>query len=117
MVSVHEFLSEQFYRWERRGRGWQIFDHPVRPEPPFVPFHDEGFPPAPPVIDDGRRSTFLSSFVRKISQQLSSEPQQLPPVIVTDSDEEETAPEWFGRSSIVELQTVLPAKLNIERGA
>ena len=115
MAPVHELLSEQFYRWELRGRGWQIFDHPVSPEPPFVPFDPACFPSAPPVIDDGRRSTFLSSFVRKISQQLSSEPQQLPPVIVADSDEEEPVPRWFGRNSIVELQTILPAKLNIER--
>jgi hypothetical protein len=39
MPSVHEQLSEQFYQWETRGRGWQVFEEPVHPEPPFVPFH------------------------------------------------------------------------------
>ncbi len=40
-----------------------------------------------------------------------------PPVIVTDSGEEEPGPEWLERGAIVGLQTTLPATLNIEREA
>ena len=40
-----------------------------------------------------------------------------PPVIVTDSREEEPGPEWLERGTLVELQTPLPAKLNSEREA
>jgi hypothetical protein len=54
-----ESISRQFYEWERRGRGWQVFDFPVELEPPFRPFYffepDEG-----PITDDGRVPTFLS---------------------------------------------------------
>jgi hypothetical protein len=54
-----ESISRQFYEWERRGRGWQVFDFPVELEPPFRPFYffepDKG-----PILDDGRVPTFLS---------------------------------------------------------
>jgi hypothetical protein len=42
------------HRWELRGRGWQVYDEPVSPEPPFVPFHGHYLPETPP-IDDGRK--------------------------------------------------------------
>ena len=35
MSRLDEQLTEQFHQWERRGRGWQVFDEPVFPEPPF----------------------------------------------------------------------------------
>src|ERR1035437_9939795 len=38
MSRLDEQLTEQFHRWELRGRGWQVFPEPVEPEPPFVPF-------------------------------------------------------------------------------
>ena len=31
-------LTEQFYRWEKRGRGWDVWDYAVELEPPFEPF-------------------------------------------------------------------------------
>src|ERR1041384_1737891 len=108
MPSVHEILSQQFYAWEKRGRGWRVFDFPVAPEPPFVPFQ---FQAPAPVADDGRRPTFISSLVQKMSRRLSTEP-QAPPVIPTDS-EEEPEPQPLIRDSLIELQTSLPAKLDI----
>ena len=66
MATVHEQLAKQFYRWEQRGRGWQVFDEPVYPEPPFVPF-DGHYQPEAPVVDDGRRPTFLSSLFHKLA--------------------------------------------------
>lgn len=65
-----EFLSRQFYEWENRGRGWQVFDYPVELEPPFRPFLPVNFPVAP-IIDDGRRETFLSSLAHKWRGNLS----------------------------------------------
>ena len=43
-------LTEQFYNWERRGRGWHVFESLVDLEPPFAKFafksqhitHDDG---------------------------------------------------------------------------
>ena len=64
MSRLDEQLTEQFHRWELRGRGWQVFDEPVYPEPPFVPFYGH-YLPETPVVDDGRRPTFLSSLGRK----------------------------------------------------
>ena len=29
-----ERLTAQFYKWERRGRGWQVWEYPVELEPP-----------------------------------------------------------------------------------
>jgi hypothetical protein len=72
MSRLDEQLSGQFHQWERRGRGWQVFDVPVYPEPPFRPFEGHYLPAAPP-IDDGARPTFLSSLVQRLSQKLSPE--------------------------------------------
>src|ERR1017187_5680341 len=108
MSPIEEKLSDQFYQWELRGRGWQIFPEPVHPEPPFSPFYGHFLPDAP-VIDDGRRPTFLSSLVEKLSG-------QSPPTPVPEP-EEEPEPHIFTRDSLIELQTSLPAKLDIGKDA
>ena len=113
MSRLDQSLSERFYRWEKRGRGWQVFPEPVSPEPPFVPFHSLHLP-APPPVDDGARPTFLSSFVRKLSQKLSTE---APPVPVEAEPEEEPELTPLIRGSLVELQASLPDKLDISREA
>ncbi len=111
MPSVHEQLTEQFYKWERRGRGWTVFDEPVCPEPPFRPFHGHYLPESP-VIDDGRKPTMLSSFVQKLSRKLATAP-PAPPAPPTE--EEEPEPEPLTRGPLIELQTSLPAKLDISK--
>jgi len=58
-----ESISRQFYEWERRGRGWQVFDFPVELEPPFCPFYFFA-PNKGPITDDGRIPTFLSRIFR-----------------------------------------------------
>src|ERR1039458_3887376 len=109
MPSVHEQLTEQFRKWELRGRGWQVFSEPVSPKPPFVPFFGHYLTDTP-VVDDGRRPTFLSSFVRKLSQTISTERAD-PPVIAEPEEEPEPVP--LSRGPLTELQTSLPAKLDI----
>ena len=111
MSRLDEQLSEQFRAWELRGRGWQVFTEPVAPEPPFRPFNGHYLPAAPPV-DDGRRQTFLSSLVQGFSRKLSTEP--TPPPLITEP-EEEPEPNSLTRGSLVELQTSLPANLNIPK--
>src|SRR6266700_1444524 len=105
MARIDDQLTEQFYLWEQRGRGWQVFEDPVHPEPPFIPF-DGHFLPEMPVVDDGRRPTFLSSLFRK------KEP---PPVV--PEPEEEPEPRILIRDSLVELHTSLPEKLDINKEA
>jgi hypothetical protein len=57
--SVSEILTEQFYAWELRGRGIEVWPEPVVLEPAFRPFPGH-FVPYRPIVDDGRRPTFLS---------------------------------------------------------
>lgn len=72
MSSIEEKLTEQFLRWELRGRGWQLWNEPVVPEPAFRPFtgHYAG---APQIIDDSRKPSGLGSFLRGISDRLTGE--------------------------------------------
>ena len=108
MPTAHEQFSEQFRRWELRGRGWQVFDEPVNPEPPFVPFHGHHLLETP-VVDDGRRPTMLSSLFRK----LTSPPPEAPPVI--PEPEEEPEPQSLVRKNLIEFQASLPDKLDISK--
>lgn len=109
MATVHEQLSEQFYRWEQRGRGWQIHGSPVYLEPPFVAF-DGHYQPKDPVPDDGRRPTVLSSFFRRLNPLPG-----VPPVI--PEPEAEPEPKPLVREDLVELQASLPSDLVISKDA
>lgn len=109
MPSSHDTVSEQFLRWEHRGRGWQVFLEPVTPEPPFRPFERHFIES---VQDDGKRPTFLSSLFGKITEKLDGKPKeaQLEP-----EDEEEPEPTSLVREELIELHTALPAKLDMAR--
>ena len=113
MASAHEQLTEQFRQWELRGRGWQVFDEPVFPEPPFRPFHGHYLPDTPPV-DDGRKPTFLSSLVQKLSRKLSTRHRRAG---YTRNRRKNPNHKPLIRDSLVELQTSLPAKLDISKEA
>jgi hypothetical protein len=107
---LSERLTETFYAWERRGRGWFLWDEPVELEPPFRPFL-----PLLPIesaghFDDGRRPTVLS----KLTDYLVGN--------ATDSGEsdfevaDEPLPEaWYGHSEICELQVAVPPDLEVAR--
>jgi hypothetical protein len=110
MPTAHEQFSEQFRRWELRGRGWQVFDEPVHPEPPFVPFRGH-YLPETPAVDDGLRPTLLSSLYRKLTS-----PRPEPPPVIPEP-EEEPEPQSLVRERPIELQTSLPADLDIGRDA
>jgi hypothetical protein len=102
-MTLAEKLTRQFYRWEERGRGWRVFDEPVAPEPPYLPFYGHFLPDAPPV-DDGRKPTALSSWLQKISSSLSG----TSPSPEVAQDEEEPEPEKLVRDSLVEFAISLP---------
>jgi type IV secretion system coupling TraD/TrwB family protein len=71
-ASPVELLTDQFYRWEKRGRGWQTWDFAVGLEPPFAPFRFHFVPPRPAGFDDARRPTLLSRFTDRIVGLLGS---------------------------------------------
>src|ERR1043165_8666679 len=111
-------LTAEFYRWEIRGRGWQLWDAPVELEPPFRPFFCHA-PPARPVIDDGLKPTFLGTLARKLIGGASDVPVE--PALHNDSLEPdifEPGPEWFADDSkLIEIQVVLPPGLRIDSEA
>ncbi|MGD0499064.1 MAG: type IV secretion system DNA-binding domain-containing protein [Bryobacteraceae bacterium] len=105
--AVHA-LTRQFYDWEIRGRGWQVFDRPVALEPPFRPFVGHYLPGAQPGIDDGRMPTRLSSFFESLKPRADETAAALP------AEEEEPEPEYVTEPDrIVEVATVLPSETKI----
>ena len=99
MPSAHEYFSAQFQKWEQRGRGWQLFQQPVSPEPPFVPFTRRAMTDQP-VVDDGCRPSFLGSLFQRLAQK--------PVPVVEPEPEEEPEPTPLIRDSLVEFQVSLP---------
>ncbi len=102
-MGVHEDFSAQFYRWEARGRGWQVWPEPVELEPPFRWLQYT----LPPKVDDGQRPSFWGDLARGIFGR------SVPPPEPTPVEEPEAEPEPLVREEWVELQTLLPAKLDI----
>ncbi|MEI8233301.1 MAG: type IV secretion system DNA-binding domain-containing protein [Verrucomicrobiota bacterium] len=102
MSQIDEQLTEQFYRWEMRGRGGLLFDAPVSPEPPFVPFTGHLLP-RQNAVDDGRRETvgsrFLSFFGNRVEE---------PPVEDQPDIEQEPEPRFCQPEELIELQLTLP---------
>ena len=111
-----ERLTAQFYEWEKRGRGWQLWDFPVELEPPFVPFIGH-YEPAEALFDDARKPTIFSSLIENIRSRLkgvSGSPEWLPPV--GKSPWVEPEPEIFCEDSpLAEIQVALPPNLRVTR--
>lgn len=100
-------LTRQFYEWEHRGRGWQVFPAPVSPEPPFIPFEGHALPFSE-IIDDGRKHTILSSLIEKARKHFSQQS-----VEDVSEPEGEPEPEWIQREALVEIQVRLPSDTKV----
>lgn len=111
MTGRSERRSREFLAWEARGRGFQVWEHPVLPEPPFVPYTG-GWKESPPT-DDGRKETFLSGLVRRVSERLAP----APPSDTEGADDPPSAPEPFEREELVEIRAHLPSGLKISGDA
>jgi len=99
--STSEQLTENFYQWERRGRGWQLWPEPVEIEPVYEPFMHRysGYPSS---YDDGRRPTVLSSLIERIRNSLFGNKQIEP----EPEAKEEIQPELFQDSSPLRYLTI-----------
>lgn len=99
-------LTEQFYRWELRGRGWMMWPGCVELEPPFRPFEGHCLR-ASRVIDDGQIESFGSRFAKGVTGLLGMAP---PPVQIEETEEieEPDAQGQRSREDLVELQIALP---------
>ncbi|MFI5161940.1 MAG: hypothetical protein ACHQHN_11720 [Sphingobacteriales bacterium] len=58
-ISQSQALSDQFYEWEKRGRGWYLANCPVDLEPAYEPFWSHYIECE--IIDDGKRPHWLQS--------------------------------------------------------
>jgi DNA helicase HerA-like ATPase len=67
--TLSEYLTSQFYAWEVRGRGWQVWERPVGLEPVFVPFLRR--PPSEHGDeDDGRYPGLIERLWERFSRRL-----------------------------------------------
>jgi Type IV secretion-system coupling protein DNA-binding domain len=107
--SLTERLTRQFYDWERLGRGWQVYDFPVDPEPPFRPFYDHSLPDFAPQDDGVEPASSLGSFFRALIGASERPTRELPPPEVED-----ILPEPLIREPLIELQALPPVDLGIE---
>src|SRR5438552_2209703 len=94
-LTPEEALTDEFYRWELRGRGWQVWDVPVLPAPPFRPFFGHTLPALPSrPLDDARKPTFLGNLVERFRDRVSGstahDTPQLPDVDEPLADEDAT---------------------------
>src|SRR5437762_3017097 len=66
-------LTAAFYSWEERGRGWQVWPHPVELEPAFRSFVIE---PASGklAVDDARKPTLLGRWLARLTRSVSPAP-------------------------------------------
>lgn len=112
-----EQLTRQFYEWERRGRGWQVWDYPVELEPPYRPFiHIR--PRAGQVHDDARKHTPLSAWAERLLSGFASTPQRAEEIPPADFEIPEPEAEPFSPTSdVVELHVSIPPDLKITREA
>jgi hypothetical protein len=108
-----ELLTNQFYSWEMRGRGWTIWPSPVEIEPPFRPFWSHSAPLIKPE-DDGQNETILScvgDFVLELLGKEKQEEEPHPEIQEPEARPLAASPELF------EFQTFLPANLDISSAA
>jgi predicted DNA-binding transcriptional regulator AlpA len=105
--SSGEALTRQFYEWEVRGRGWQVWNRPVGLEPPFRPFFGHFIPGVPGSIDDGRKPTFLSSLF---------EPRN-PPAAPQVDEGEPAAQAVEDFAPLLEIQVALPPETKVTKDA
>ncbi|MFH1970875.1 MAG: type IV secretion system DNA-binding domain-containing protein [Patescibacteria group bacterium] len=113
--TLTEQLTTNFYIWETRGRGWQVWDCPVELEPPYEPFfHYISQLPQQKVIDDGRKHTFLSSLTERFLKSLKGPPEiEVTPTVEQDIYYDLEPLPSTDTSDIKEIRISLPPKQRI----
>ncbi|HCN76682.1 MAG TPA: hypothetical protein DIT13_05750 [Verrucomicrobiales bacterium] len=106
MSRIDQALTDQFYRWELRGRGWLHYDAPVSIEPPFRPFFGHFVSQrGTQHIDDGRRPTFGSKLFEGVNRWLTP---SAPATPEEEEADEVPGPFYEQRGDLIELQINLP---------
>ena len=111
-VTANEALTDQFYAWEKRGRGWQVSGYPVVLEPPFRPFIGHYLTPGRP-FQDARRPSFFGGIVEALRGENSRAiSEQVTPY--EDAEEPEVEAVGEGRP-LVEIEVGVPPELKVSR--
>lgn len=115
-LTPQERLTLQFYAWEMRGRGWQVWPYPVCLEPPFRPFFR--YLPAPTLLDDGRKPTLLSSIIDAFRGK-GNKVGGAPGWSEAETGEEEVFEAepavWNDDDRVIEIQIALPPKTSVTK--
>ncbi|MEM1141424.1 MAG: type IV secretion system DNA-binding domain-containing protein [Pseudomonadota bacterium] len=99
-------LTEQFYAWDYRLRGYDVWPYPVSPEPAFVPFlpdvdqHE--------VTDDARSHTLLSWATQKVKDAVLGRAAPLPTPEPYFTDEDYLPDLYAPSGELCEYQISLP---------
>lgn len=116
-LTTGELLTRQFYDWEQRGRGWQLYDAPVHLEPAFIPFWREA-----PILgsiqppDNGRKETVFSTLAGRIKGYWIS-PRSAPTPLATQEGRVTPPYDSDLDAARSELAIVLPADEDVSREA
>ena len=109
-MTIHDQLTTNFYRWEQRGRGVELFPVAVEMEPPFVTFPGHRLRLANEGRDAGARTTFLSRLADRAFRAL--QPPKAGRLAVREPaavDDAEPEPDWFGeKEPVIEISLRLP---------
>lgn len=112
MGRIDELVSAEFAKWEQRGRGWQLWPRPVRPEPAFEEFTGYPLLESQISVDDGRRLGFLASLFDSIEQKLNS-----PAPVIPSEETPEPEPVLSEGPLTTDFVASLPANLDLRQEA
>jgi hypothetical protein len=117
MPSLFESLTDNFYRWEKRCRGWQVWSDPVELEPAFEPFFHRNPEARPVVSDDGRKPTRVGSWIEKLKSRFTGHSENYDQAEqCSEPDTTEQEPEYFYDDSLlVEIQLSLTPEQKISK--
>lgn len=111
--SQEDQLADQFYAWERKGRGWQIWDETVVLEPAFEPFFAYTLD-GPIGVDDGRKQSIQSGILHWLSRLFA--PQSNPALPPQSVSNELVQPEVFEEAEqLVEIELRLPRDQDLSK--
>src|SRR5438309_5065252 len=118
-ASLPERLTEDFYRWELRGRGWQLWPYPVELEPPYRPFFFWSLLAPPRATDDAQRPTATSTFTGSLLNLLREPaPAATPEPTEIVFPEPELEPfDVAASGAVVEIHVALPPGTKVTKEA
>ena len=102
--------TELFYLWEKRLRGWDVYDHPIDPELNFYPYLQKYVHQydSPNTEDDGRHGTWLSG-IGDFFQGRNRESEVVVPKTQEPPELKLPVPKpFFGAEETVEFHLLLP---------